>query len=76
MQSKPNILPESREMTKHKLRKMQKQNKPLYERYHEIVKQKVDKIEKIKEEMEQIKINRDPENFNPSLHPKINEKSR
>jgi len=40
------------------------------------VKQKVDKIEKIKEEMEQIKINRDPENFNPSLHPKINEKSR
>lgn len=26
--------------------------------------------------MEQIKVNRDPEDFNPSLHPKINEKSR
>lgn len=69
------------ELTKKQMRKMKQQNvidpRPLHERYEEIMKNKKKKIEKLAEQENKRRVDKDPESYGAATHkPQINEKSR
>ena len=49
---------------------------PIYERFGKLMARKQQKLQRIREEMEQAARKKDPEAYNPTFKPQINQNSR